>query len=62
MSRPQALRRTLGAVALALCVLSAEPALANEKLVVYSARIEALVESPIRSVSVGTRRDQIIGL
>lgn len=29
---------------------------------VYLDRIEALVESPIRYVSVGTRRDQIIGL
>jgi iron(III) transport system substrate-binding protein len=44
MSRPQALFRTLGAAALALCFLPAAPALAGEKLVVYSARIEALVK------------------
>ena len=44
MSRPQALFRTLGAAALALLMLPAAPALASEKLVVYSARIEALVK------------------
>ena len=44
MSRPLALFRSLGAVALALLLLPAAPAFASEKLVVYSARIEALIK------------------
>jgi len=44
MSPDRTLRRALGASALALAMLPAAPALAADKLVVYSARIEALIK------------------
>lgn len=44
MSRRHPAQRTLRAFALALALLSAAPAYATDKLVVYSARIEALIK------------------